>query len=235
MKEPRVLGGMPTGDHPAVAEGTLAGRLLRRLYQLVPESARARVRALRSLPTPRERRRYAVLLLKHELLGRRWRYQAPEFPVASVLFVCYGNIMRSAFACVAFRREAEALGWEPAVSSAGTNARNGKPADPRARAAAATHGLSLDDHRARLLDGAMVNDHDLIVAMDYLNATRILERFPHAAGRLVLLGTLPSERGRPSEIADPYDRAEGEVTACFEAIAQRSRLLARALDKARRR
>ena len=139
--------------------------------------------------------------------------------------------MRSAFAEVAFRREANGLGLPVDVVSAGTNARPGKSADPRATTRAQVHGFSLESHRARLLDSRLIESADIIVAMDYLNAARILTRFPDAAPRLVMLGHFRDREHDGLEISDPYDQPESLAMACFDRIADSVAALARTLDR----
>ena len=206
--------------------------ILKRLYGALPQGSRARIRAFLSLPAASERRWYMRLLLRHSILRQAWRYHRPEHPVRSVLFVCYGNIMRSAFAEAALRREAEQRGWDISVASAGTNARNGKRADPRADESAMRHGLSLAAHGARLLDRSLVDEADVIVPMDYMNAARILARFPDAANRVVMLAGLGEKKGGSLEIVDPYDQSPEDANACFDRIESSVRGLAGALAPA---
>src|SRR3712207_4536086 len=68
----------------------------------------------------------------------------------SVLFVCLGNICRSPLAEAAFRREAERLGLDVEIDSAGTGDWHiGHPPDPRAAAVAARNGIDIGHLRAR--------------------------------------------------------------------------------------
>lgn len=70
--------------------------------------------------------------------------------VASVLFVCMGNICRSPLAEGAFRSEAERLGLNVVVDSAGTGDWHvGHAPDPRAVAVARRNGVDISGLRAR--------------------------------------------------------------------------------------
>ena len=61
----------------------------------------------------------------------------PDEKSARVLFVCLGNICRSPLAEAALRAEAERLGLDVEVDSAGTGDWHvGQPPDPRAQAVA---------------------------------------------------------------------------------------------------
>jgi protein-tyrosine phosphatase len=201
----------------------------RLIARLVPAAARRHLLAVRALRTRAERHWYVRLLLRHSVLRRPFIWTPPEYPITSVLFVCYGNIMRSPFAEAALRREAEAAGLQVTVASAGTNAGKGRPADPRTMSSAERQGLSLDTHRSRLLDRQLVKDADLIVTMDYLNAASVLGRFPDAVDRTLLLGAFGGDEREPLEIGDPYDTAPEIANACFGRILRCVRALAAAL------
>jgi len=94
-----------------------------------------------------------------------------------ILFVCMGNICRSPTAEAVFRALVAERGLEDRVEvdSAGTHAYHvGEAPDPRAQRAAAKRGVSMDDLRARRVEGADFERFDLILAMDEDNL-RILE------------------------------------------------------------
>ena len=148
---------------------------------------------------------------------------------SSVLFVCLGNICRSPLAEAAFRREAERLGIEVEIDSAGTGDWHiGYPPDPRAAAVAARNGIDISDLKARQVTPDDFRRFDHIVALD-ANNLRDLERLrpPGAKAQLSLL--LDHVAGREGEaVADPYygedahfDSAWADVAAGAEALARR--------------
>jgi protein-tyrosine-phosphatase len=146
-----------------------------------------------------------------------------EMPSAPrLLFVCHGNILRSAVARALYADRVH-KGAAPAGSiaeSAGTAAREGDPADPRGIGAARDLGLRLDGHRAGRLSEQLVERADLILVMDYLNEADVVARFPAAARKVRLLGSFLQEPGRPTEIRDPYTGSTEDVRASFQMIAQ---------------
>ncbi|MEP7065123.1 MAG: ATP-grasp domain-containing protein [Gemmatimonadota bacterium] len=152
-------------------------------------------------------------------------------PVESVLFVCHGNIMRSAAAAGFLRDELRAAGLTTMrVSSAGTHAHDGRPADARAQDAARQLGLSLREHGATRLTPQLVADHDVIFAMDELNYVNIATTFPQSRKKLLLFGGMDaSGRYRAHEIADPYMTSAGQVHATIALIKRYVAQLARAL------
>ena len=142
-----------------------------------------------------------------------------------MLFVCYGNIIRSALAAALTRRHAAALGVEfDRVESAGLAARAGREADARAIAAGRAIGVDLGDHRAQPLSRALVDDASVVYVMDRLNEAQLLARFPDAAPKLRRLGALAiTEDG--DVIADPYALDAHAVAAAAARIDRATREL----------
>lgn len=186
---------------------------LRALLRLLPRALRVRLTELREL-TPYERRLY----LRAWLRDRRGVRRALPDRMRSILVICHGNIMRSALGDALLRRAAE--GHDALViRSAGVGAIPGRPADPRARRIAAALGVSLEEHRSQPVTRALVDEADLILAMDLLNEARLLARFPSAAGRLRLLGEFDPNPGR-AEIPDPYLQGDSDAEQCFLRVAR---------------
>jgi len=121
------------------------------------------------------------------------------------LFVCFGNIMRSPMCAALMNRELTHLDHPKfTVLSAGLNAIPGRTAHPWAITAAKEFGISLEQHRARLLTAEMVNQADVIFAMDYHNQVQLLSRWVGAGKKVFLLSAYASVDYRPVEILDPY-------------------------------
>jgi protein-tyrosine phosphatase len=128
-------------------------------------------------------------------------------PVASVLFVCMGNICRSPTAEGVFRRSVDLAGLGDAIraDSAGTGDWHvGSPPDRRAIQAARRRGYDLTTLRARQVTPSDFTRFDWIIAMDRYNL-RALEdlRPPEFGGHLGLFLTFAPELGI-DEVPDPY-------------------------------
>lgn len=95
--------------------------------------------------------------------------------VPSVLLVCLGNICRSPTAEAAVREAAQRAGVDVAVSSAGTGSWHvGAPPDERMQRVAGEAGLLLDGV-ARRVDAQMIEQADLVLAMDASNLDDLRE------------------------------------------------------------
>jgi len=155
-------------------------------------------------------------------------------PAPHLLFVCHGNILRSAVA-QALWTDRVRTGLAPAGSaaqSAGTAAKDGDRADPRGVSVAREMGIVLDGHRAGRLSEELVNRSDLVVVMDFLNEADVVARFPSSAGKVRLLGSFLGQDGRPAEIRDPYSGSQDDVRASFQMIASAIDALAATLSLA---
>jgi protein-tyrosine phosphatase len=128
--------------------------------------------------------------------------------------------MRSPFAAELTRARLGAASGRFAIGSAGTDAANGRRADPRAITAAARYGISLESHRARRLTPELVVGSDLICVMDYRNEAEAVNRFPLAAEKIVLLGGIDSKGEQSSAIPDPYMLEEEGAEPVYDRLSQ---------------
>ena len=156
-------------------------------------------------------------------LGRRRDQAPPEVSLAthrSVVMICHGNILRSAFACALLKRAAED-GRVPGlrVCSAGLHAIPGRAADPRGVTVAREYGLDLSAHYASALYAETVGKSDLLLVMDYQNAADAVWRFPDDKRKVVLLGRFDPEWARDPVIPDPYGGDIEEVRSSYARVA----------------
>ncbi|HOZ63251.1 MAG TPA: low molecular weight protein-tyrosine-phosphatase [Burkholderiaceae bacterium] len=101
--------------------------------------------------------------------------------VYSILFVCMGNICRSPTAHGVFQQKIidHGLADQVRVDSAGThNYHPGSPPDDRSQEHASRRGYDLSALRARQIQDADFEAHDLILAMDWDNLALIQDECP---------------------------------------------------------
>lgn len=159
----------------------------------------------------------------------RRRASAPASPLSLVgtdarriIFVCHGNIMRSAFADVCWNSASLNAGSAASIEavSAGTDARHGRAAHPLAAASAEQLGISLNAHRATPLSEVTLASGDVLVGFDCENEVQLqsLAR-RHPGVRVLLLGDLAGNGGTlDAEIRDPWGTSETATMQTFQRI-----------------
>jgi protein-tyrosine phosphatase len=146
----------------------------------------------------------------------------------SVLFVCLGNICRSPLAEAAFRIEADRIGLDVSIDSAGTAEWHvGRPPDPRAVAAARRQGADISRLRARQVAAIDFRRFDRIVALDENNlaALRALRPADAKAHLSLLLDHVPGREGEA--VADPYYGEDAHFDITWRDVAEGAAGLAR--------
>jgi protein-tyrosine-phosphatase/predicted ATP-grasp superfamily ATP-dependent carboligase len=132
------------------------------------------------------------------------------------LFVCYGNINRSALAERIFVQ----MGGKSAnpLLSAGFHEEAARPADPNMVDVAARHSLNMDNWASRHLDRDMVERADIIFVMEKQHLERMRAAFPDAMKRTFLLGLADESSVPNGEIADPYGRSTAAYERCYAQV-----------------
>ncbi len=141
------------------------------------------------------------------LLGGYRNYRRIDWKRAErLVFVCKGNICRSAYA----EAVARSLGLESI--SCGIDTSDGAPANADAIRAAAEKGIDLTGHRTRPIQSLALRKNDLFIAMEPWQA-RYLERQFGQGHKCTLLGVW-GKSVRP-HIHDPYGATEAYFNHCF--------------------
>jgi protein-tyrosine-phosphatase len=128
-----------------------------------------------------------------------------------ILFVCTGNICRSAMAEAFLKEELSALNGSThiVVSSAGLQADEGGMVPPEVLSVMEEFGLDVSGHRAHLLHREDVDEADLILAMAMHNSSRLLTEHQEAVDRVFTLKEFViqgEKRGREMKESDPEKR-----------------------------
>jgi protein-tyrosine phosphatase len=129
--------------------------------------------------------------------------------VERLVFVCKGNICRSAYA----EAVARSLGIDSI--SCGIETRTGLPANEDAIRTAATEGFDLSEHKTTPIESVALRDSDLFVAMEPWQLEYLSRKFGEKY-RCSLLGLW----GRPVKpyIEDPYGASSVYFNNCFNYI-----------------
>ncbi|WP_370653341.1 low molecular weight phosphotyrosine protein phosphatase [Caballeronia sp. Lep1P3] len=103
---------------------------------------------------------------------------------------------------------AQCVGPEVMVSSAGTAALDGRPADSLAVDLMRQCGVDLSAHIARTVNLRLMRESELVLTMTQAQRDSLLSRYPFARGRVYRL-----RPGAASDVIDPFRQDR----ACFNA------------------
>jgi len=151
-------------------------------------------------------------------------------PPYRILFVCHGNVFRSAFAhhrLLALLKDGHA--GPVSVRSAGTKARPGEPSPAIVLEGARAYGLDLGGHTSTLLTRDLLDWATHIYAMENDMVEDIRTMCPGAAERTQLLGTL-DPHGGDGQIPDVGGDGAPEASVALR-FARIDRLLRTLIDR----
>jgi protein-tyrosine phosphatase len=151
--------------------------------------------------------------------------RVPWNDVERLVFVCQGNICRSAYA------EGRARLAGLCSASFGLAARDGDRANPVALARAAARGVDLSGHRATSASATQLAPGDLLVAMEPAQLRSLALVAPSRPATLLGLWSRP----RRPHLEDPYGLSPTYFDTCFEIVDSAVEELSRLATRARRR
>jgi protein-tyrosine phosphatase len=143
--------------------------------------------------------------------------------VKRLVFVCLGNINRSAYGHVYTR----SLTDFPIVSM-GLSTHTGAPATDQARKEALSRGQSLEAHTATDMSDYQWQEGDLLLAMEIRHAHKLREKYGEHA-QILLLGSLTKKRF--IHLHDPHTLSDAYFTTCFDRIEEACQRLVSDLPK----
>ena len=143
-----------------------------------------------------------------------------------IVFVCTGNICRSAMAEHLLRHWAKARGLDLETSSCGIAAESWYEVPEPARRLLAVEGVPPFEHKARLATRETLKDADLILAMTQQHYDRIVGSYPEFTARTRLFR---EQAGfGEQDVADPMGRSDEVFAACLAVLKESLESLLRA-------
>ena len=141
-----------------------------------------------------------------------------ELKQPSVLFVCTANRIRSPIAALLFRnmlhdRQSNWRQWR--VESAGTWASPGMPAMEEAQTDMAERGFTINSHRSRLVNHALLAQFRLILTMETGHKEALLLEDQKLYGRIFVLTEMA---GESISIEDPFGKPQTEYHRTVDEI-----------------
>jgi len=170
------------------------------------------------------RRGFALTWLHrlYYLFGIYSRYRRIDWAtVERLVFVCKGNICRSAYAELVAR----SLGVESV--SCGVDTTDGIPANNNAVRIAAKNGVDLSGHKTTKMQSLMPNKNDLFIVMEPWQAAQIKQEFGDKC-RCTLLGLWGTVV--TPHIHDPYGKPDTYFINCFRYIEASVHEIARKIE-----
>ena len=129
-------------------------------------------------------------------------------PPKKILFVCTGNICRSALAELLLRQKLEAgrlAGFE--VKSAGVGTKPDLVCPPEMLDVLKKLGLDGTKHKSQPLSGELVDWADLILAMEGMQQMLVATRFPRSVAKVRVLKKYVQAPG-DADIEDPFRQSK---------------------------
>lgn len=159
-----------------------------------------------------------LLINVYETSAYHWlKSRDKDTGINKIVFVCKGNICRSAFAEYLMRTEMNGRAIQ--VESCGLSVQKGTPAPPEAKKAAKRFGLDMEGHLSKGFDQCRFDDADLILAMEFHQYRKLVALFPHLKGKIKLLREFSSfPSNLLCNIDDPYGHTENRFLNCFSLI-----------------
>ncbi len=126
-----------------------------------------------------------------------------------IAFVCLGNICRSPTAAVVMTEKLTDAGLarRVLVRSAGTGDWHlGEQMDRRAAATLTAHGYDPSEHRATQFDATWLEEHDLVLVMDQINArdVRAMVRDESDTARIMMFRAFDPVSDDTLDVPDPW-------------------------------
>ncbi len=136
-----------------------------------------------------------------------------------VIFICTGNICRSAMAEGYLKYRIKEIGKDKQVkvSSAGIYAKQGEPSPINAKRAIENYGADIYEHTATTLDATNIEQATHILVMTERHKRDMIARYPKLVDKIKLLGEYAKDK-KYKEIDDPWGYSFDVYEKCAKEI-----------------
>ncbi|WP_371185701.1 protein tyrosine phosphatase [Thalassotalea maritima] len=136
----------------------------------------------------------------------------------NILVVCIGNICRSPSG----ERILQSMLPDKNITSAGIGAMIDHGVEQHAAKLLDSHNYNSADHKARQISQDIISDADLILVMEKRHQQTLMQKYPSASGKVMLLGKWNNDE----EIPDPYKKSMEVFEQSFKQIEHNCKLWA---------
>lgn len=143
-----------------------------------------------------------------------------------IMFICTGNICRSAMAEGIMRKKAEENGLNINVYSCGVYAENGDGATYNAIEAAQEYGVDIKNHKATNVKDSKINEMDIILCATQGHKNLVLQLYPNLSNKVYTMKEFVGDSNY--DIADPwrynidiYQKCANEIVQVVDKIIEK--------------
>jgi len=134
----------------------------------------------------------------------------------NILFLCYGNINRSAAAESLCLQRNHSLAFN--IQSAGFHSIDKRSADPAMVNIALQNNINMKNCSSSTVNTQMLDTANIIFVMEIEHLLRLEKEYPQYLHKVYLLGSLDPNPQTPLEITDPYGGSLDTYKTCFNQI-----------------
>ena len=143
-----------------------------------------------------------------------------------LMFICTGNICRSAMAHVMLEQRAKDENKDIEVYSCGVYAQNGaRPTEEAISVLATIYDVDLKKHRATNIVDSNIEGMDVILCATTSHKNNVLNRYPELEGKVYTMKEYAEYPANDMDINDPwgcsyetYKKCSKEISECIEKI-----------------
>ena len=148
-----------------------------------------------------------------------------------VMFICTGNICRSAMAHHMMKKKLKDIGrTDIEIFSCGISAQTGEKSTYAAKEVMKEYGVSLEEHQATNIQESAIQDMDLILCATNSHKRAVIEYDPHLKEKVYTMKEYAklNENGQDYDIRDPwgydieiYRFCAAQIEKCIEKTIQK--------------